>query len=128
MAKINVGKWAGIVFGTHESEHHNSNIRMAGQEMKRVQNLKYLGVIKNENISFVPDVDSASGTFLRQINAVYGKFYYMSTEVLCLLATGGERRRELPVTVLWKTEQHHNSLHIYFSYVVHRTKSYSFLM
>ena len=36
-------------------------------------------------MSIVSDVDRATGAFLRQFNAIYSKFYYMSTEILCFL-------------------------------------------
>ena len=80
--KINVDKCAVSVFGTRHSEHQLSYIRLAGQEIERVQKWKYLGVILPENISIVPDVDSG-GHFMREFNVVYSRFCYMSTEVLC---------------------------------------------
>ena len=82
---INVGKCAANVFGDSKSKHQNSNIRMAGQEIRRVQKWIYLAVILTVNMSIVPDVDRASGAFLRQFKAAFSKSYYMSTEALCFL-------------------------------------------
>ena len=83
--KINVGNCAVIVYGILKSERKISNITLARQDIKRVQNWKYFTLLITENMTIALDVDGAQGAFLRQFNAVYSKFNYTSTEVLCFL-------------------------------------------
>ena len=85
--QVNVYKCAVFVFCTCKSEHQNSNIRLVGSEIKRVQIWIYVDITLTENVSIVSIVDMALKRFLRQFNAVYqnSKLYHKNAEGLCFL-------------------------------------------
>ena len=61
------------------------DVRLSGITLNRVSNCKYLGVILTENKSLGNDVDRVTNAFLKQFNAMYGKFHFSHKNVLYYL-------------------------------------------
>ena len=79
---INVDKCAYIVFKHKKSHEINSVVTINSQNIKRVNEVKYLGIILSENNNISADITRITNCFLKQFNGLYAKFYYFCNPVL----------------------------------------------
>ena len=82
---MNVSKSAYIVFKHNIRLERSSKIFFNGEEMPRVKNCRYLGVILCENGSIGPDVERCCNMFLRQFNSFYYKLHFLNRNILAFL-------------------------------------------
>ena len=84
---VNASKSNYIVFKKRKKCALNSpNIVMNGEILMKVKKCKYLGVILNENsVDVHDDIERISTSFLKQFNAMYSKFNFVSNDIMHLL-------------------------------------------
>ena len=84
---VNVSKSNYIVFKKRKNYALSfPNIVMNGEILAKVEKVKYLGVILNENgLDVHDDIDRISTSFLKQFNAMYSKFNFVSNDIMYFL-------------------------------------------
>ena len=80
--KVNVSKSAYILFDGGRKMESCSSIKLLGVDLKRVDTLKYLGLVFRHDLSNSTDIDRVMNSFLQQFNSVYRKFNFVDKEVL----------------------------------------------
>ena len=83
--KINTDKSVYVVFRANRTPLPEHKIYLAGRELLKVTQIKYLGVIISDDLTLGNDVDRASGDFLKQFNAFYHKFYFLPSDIVHFL-------------------------------------------
>ena len=85
--KVNASKSNYIIFKKRKNYYFSSpNIFMSGEKLTQVEQCKYLGVLLNENISDIKnDIERISTSFLKQFNAMYSKFNFISNDIMFFL-------------------------------------------
>ena len=82
---VNVDKSKYIVFKKSKNDNIESSIYLYGEQLKRVYECKYLGIILDENKMNKKDSDRLMSDFLIQFNSLYQKFSFTSSNVLHFL-------------------------------------------
>jgi len=83
--QINVNKSQYIVFRNKPLKDVNSEVSVDGVLLKRVDSIKYLGVYLSNNLNLGKDIDRVTDCFLRQFNALFYKFRFVSADALSFL-------------------------------------------
>ena len=83
--RMNSQKSSYIVFKKKPSAVVSESIDLNGYCLKRVEEIKYLGVILASNATIAKDVDRCCSAFLRQFNAIYRKFKFMDMNIMRFL-------------------------------------------
>ena len=78
---MNMDKSVYIVFNAKRNKRTLSEVKLNNIPLKRVSNVKYLGVILSEDFSINKDIDRASSSFLKQFNSFYQKFNFLSSDI-----------------------------------------------
>ena len=79
--KVNVDKSGYIVFKANRIYNNDVDMKLNGLDIKRVKEIKYLGVIINEDLSLKSDINRVTNDFLKQFNGFYHKFSFLHREI-----------------------------------------------
>ena len=83
--KINITKSVYMIFKSKKSKIFDHKIYLCGNELCRVTQIKYLGVIITDNLHLDAEIGRASGDFLKQFNSFYYKFNFLPDNILSYL-------------------------------------------
>jgi len=59
-----------------------SDVSMLGTPIVRVSGWKYLGILMSEDLSLETDVERMTKALMKQFHSCYGKFSYLSGDIL----------------------------------------------
>ena len=82
---INIEKSKYIIFKYRKNSILNSAIKLNEVPLERVYQYKYLGIMLNDCLSNMNDVERATDSFLKQFNALYYKFNIASLNLFSFL-------------------------------------------
>ena len=74
-----------IVFKQRRTMVTQRNVNLDGVGIEKVTEIKYLGVILNEDLNLGNDVGRVLGSFLKQFNAMFYQFYFLPMSILSFL-------------------------------------------
>ena len=83
--RINIEKSKYIIFKYRKNSILNCAIKLNEVPLERVYQYKYLGIMLNDCLNNMNDVERATDSFLKQFNALYYKFNFASLNVLSFL-------------------------------------------
>jgi len=83
--EINANKCFYVVFRHRKSLNCATTVRVGDSVLERVDCIKYLGVYLSDGLCMSRDIDRVLDSFLKQFNAMYYKFNYVDTALLCYL-------------------------------------------
>ena len=83
--KMNFDKSKYIVFKKRQKVGLMDVIEVSGSALKKVDQIKYIGIILTENSSIAGDVDRCFDFFLSQFNGMYHNFNFLDINALHFL-------------------------------------------
>jgi len=83
--KINVKKLMYMLFKCRKRSTVESSVHLFAEPLKRVFELKYLGIILTDDMSIGKDIDRVINSFLRQYNSMFYKFNFIDRNILFFL-------------------------------------------